>query len=189
MTAVYSGTFDPLHVGHLAILRALCGSPEYDRVLLVVSPQNPFKDETHLVTADARLEAAREAVARHPELEKVEVSDIEFTLPAPQYTIRTLDELSRRNPGESFRLVMGADNLERITGWRDYRRILSEYGVAVYPRPGFDLSAAAGLVRAEMALEGLDCRIEIIDAPMVEISSTMIRKAESKGEDVSAFLI
>lgn len=179
MTAVYSGTFDPLHVGHLAILRALCGNPEYDRVLLVVSPQNPFKDDSHLGTARARLETARDAVARYPELSKVEVSDIEFGLPAPQYTIRTLDELSRRNPGEDFRLVMGGDNLEKIMGWRDYRRILSEYGIAVYPRPGSDLAAAAGLVRSEMALEGLDCKIEIIDAPMVDISSTQIREGKA----------
>lgn len=186
MTAVYSGTFDPLHIGHLAILRTLCADPVYDRVLLVVSPQNPFKDGSHLETARRRLEAAEEAVARHPELAKVEICDIEFTLPAPQYTIRTLDELRRRNPEETFRLVMGGDNLEKIRGWRDYRRILSEYGIAVYPRPGYDLGAAAGLVRAELALEGLDCTIELIDAPTVDISSTQIREG---GDSFEGYLM
>ena len=116
--AVYSGSFDPLHLGHLAILRQLVD--RFDAVYLVVSPQNPLKSEDKASGAERRLRAAREAVARHPELDgKVKVDDIEFSLGLPSYTIHTLDALQRREPGNSFCLVMGADSLAGFRRWKD----------------------------------------------------------------------
>ena len=94
-TAVYPGSFNPLHIGHLAILRYLTSEMDFDQVYLIVSPQNPFKGKDMLLSGQERFEAAVRAVARHPEL-KVRVDDIELHMPAPQYTIRTLDALSRR---------------------------------------------------------------------------------------------
>ena len=196
--AVYSGSFNPLHIGHMAIMEYLTRDRDYDWVYLVVSPKNPIKDSISADSARDRFNAAVEAVKRHPELH-VWVDDIELEMEPPQYTIKTLDALKLREPENDFTLVMGADNLQGIRRWRDFPRILSEYGVAVYPRQGFDLEqikrqlieecryfpAPYVLDANEMAPEGMRSleetlrdtyNIEIIDAPIVDISSTEIRE-------------
>lgn len=183
--AVYTGSFDPLHIGHLAILRHLTEDADFDMVYLVVSPQSPFKSPEKAENAAERFRAAVEAVRRHPEL-KVKVDDIELGMPAPQYTIRTLDALRAREPENGFTLIMGADNLRDILRWKDAGRLLTEYGIAVYPRPGFD-SAALRAEILNLAPEG--SRIELIAAPMVDISSTEIRDRMAAGDDMSGFLM
>lgn len=183
-TAVYSGSFNPLHVGHLAILRRL--NALYERVLIVVSPVNPLKESATAADSVRRLEAAGEALGRHPELlPKTEVSDIEFRLPIPNYTISTLDALQKENPGDSFTLVIGGDQIADFRRWKDYRRILSVYGVAVFPREGFDTKA----IRQELLAEDPTYRIDLIDMPLVNVSSTYIRKALANGEDISNLLM
>lgn len=186
--AVYSGSFDPLHIGHLAIMEYLTNEREFDWVYLIVSPQNPLKGKEKARNARQRYKTAVEAVARHPEL-RVRVDDIELAMPAPHYTIKTLDALREREPENEFTLVIGADNLYDIRKWRDSERILREYGVVVYPRAGYDLEA----IRAQLLEE---CRqspdtrpylIRIADAPIVDISSTEIRKGEAMGRDMSEF--
>lgn len=183
--AVYTGSFDPLHIGHLAIMKYLTEAAEFDMVYLIVSPQNPFKSPEKAANAAERFRAAVEAVGRHPEL-KVKVDDIELGMPAPQYTIRTLDALRRREPDNEFSLVIGADNLGDILKWREAPRLLREYGISVYPRPGFDSEE----LRREILGKGPEgCRINLIDAPVVDISSTEIRRCEAEGKDMSAFLM
>lgn len=188
--AVYPGSFNPLHIGHLAIMKYLTEKMDFGMVYLIVSPQNPFKGQDMLLSGKDRYQAAVKAVARHPEL-KVRVDDIELHMPAPQYTIRTLDALAAREPDNTFTLVIGADNLQAIRRWRDSGRILSEYGVVVYPRKGFDLEA----IRKSLMEESASCpwqppyRIKTIDAPMVEISSTEIREGMDRGLDMSRFLM
>ena len=209
--AVYSGSFNPLHIGHKAIMEYLTRQREYDWVYLVVSPKNPLKDSISADTGDDRYKAAVEAVKRHPELH-VWVDDIELRMDPPHYTIKTLDALKLREPDNDFTLVMGADNLQDIHRWRDFPRILSEYGVAVYPRKGFDLAqireqlieecryfpAPYVLDANEMAPEGMRSleetlrdtyNIEIIDAPIVDISSTEIRNGIAEGKDMSDWLM
>ncbi|MCR5133541.1 MAG: nicotinate (nicotinamide) nucleotide adenylyltransferase [Bacteroidales bacterium] len=209
--AVYSGSFNPLHIGHMAIMEYLTRDRDYDWVYLVVSPKNPIKDSISADSARDRFNAAVEAVKRHPELH-VWVDDIELEMEPPQYTIKTLDALKLREPENDFTLVMGADNLQGIRRWRDFPRILSEYGVAVYPRQGFDLEqikrqlieecryfpAPYVLDANEMAPEGMRSleetlrdtyNIEIIDAPIVDISSTEIREGIAAGKDMSAWLM
>ena len=112
--AVYSGSFDPLHIGHKAIMEYLTQTSDFDWVYLVISPQNPFKDKDKALNAVQRYRAAVDAVRRHPELH-VWVDDIELEMPAPHYTIRTLDALKKREPDNDFTLVVGADNLQGIT--------------------------------------------------------------------------
>ena len=184
--AVYSGSFDPLHIGHQAIMEFLTKEREFDWVYLIISPQNPFRDASKADNARKRYEAAVDAVCRHPEL-RVWVDDIEFGMPVPNYTIRTLDALSLREPDNEFTLVMGADNLDCIRGWKDYRRILTEYGVVVYPRSGYDLDAIMAGLKEEDP-EGR-YRIQILDAPTVDISSTRIREGLAAGEDMSEWMM
>ena len=182
--AVYSGSFNPLHIGHLAIMKHMTEEAGFDYVYLIVSPKNPLKEGISGETGPERYEAAVKAVCRHPEL-KVWVDDIELEMPEPHYTIRTLDSLQEREPENSFTLVMGADNLADIRRWKDYRRILKDYGVAVFPRNGFELKT----VKADLIDEDPEYRIRLLEAEMVDISSTIIRNAIASGEDASEWLM
>lgn len=182
--AVYSGSFDPLHIGHQAIMERLTASPDFDWVYLVISPQNPFKEADKALSAERRFRAAVEAVRRHPDLH-VWVDNIELEMPAPTYTIRTLEALQAREPGNEFTLVIGADNLENFPNWREAPRILREYGVVVYPRTGYDAEA----LRAQLLARDASYRIGLIDAPRVDISSTEIREMLARGEDASKYMM
>lgn len=183
-TAVYSGTFDPLHIGHLAILRYLSGREDISHTLLVVSPQNPFKDASRLVNATMRLGAAAEALRRHPEL-KASVEDIEFSMEAPHYTYRTLCALRERQRGEHLVLVIGGDNLAAFRKWKDYSLILKEFGVIVYPREGVDSEKE----KSDLLSEDPAFRIELADIPLVNISSTQIREILAHGGDATELLM
>lgn len=208
--AVYSGSFNPLHIGHKAIMEYLTSEKKFDWVYLIVSPKNPLKSNISADSGEARFNAAVEALGRHPEL-NVKVDDIELKMPPPHYTIKTLDALKRREPDNEFTLIIGADNLSSIHRWRDFPRILAEYGVAVYPRTGFDIvslrrelmeeckifpslyvldEAESGADR--LTLEDADNHfydIEILDAPLVDISSTEIRDGIMQGHDMSEYLM
>lgn len=195
-TAVYSGSFNPLHIGHLAILKHLTGAGGYDCVRLVVSPKNPLKESISSASGPERYQAALEAVNRHfpphPEvaecvddMKTVIVDDIELTMPEPHYTIRTLDTLKEKHPEDTFTLVIGSDNLADIRRWKDYARILTEYGVLVYPRTGFDTAA----IKTDLQKEDPSYQIEILDAELIDISSTFIREGIANGLDMSKWLM
>lgn len=188
--AVYSGSFNPLHIGHQTIMEYLTESMGFDMVYLIVSPKNPIKLTVSAETGRERYEAAVAAVERHPEL-KVKVDDIELDMPAPQYTIKTLDALAAREPDNTFTFVLGADNLADIRRWRDYGRILADYGVVVYPRKGFDMKQIKETLMQEcIGMQGKQYRICLMeDAPIVDISSTELRAAFAAGIDASAYLM
>ncbi len=150
-----------MHAGHLAILRHLCASG-FDAVRMIVSPESPFKEGGE-ATSLSRLEAVRsKAAVLAPE---VIVDDTEFRLPRPNYTVNTLRALRHNNPGTRFTIAMGADNFADIEKWRDWRQILSDCEIWVYPRKGFDLRSKCLALGAEY-----------IDVPQVDISSTEIRR-------------
>lgn len=219
--AVYSGSFNPLHIGHQAIMEYLTEKAGFDWVYLVVSPKNPLKDSISADSAEARYKAAVEAVKRHPELH-VWIDDIEMNMEPPHYTIKTLDALKRREPENEFTLIIGADNLDDIHRWRDFPRILMDYGVAVFPRKGSDAEATRTRLMLECAaspspyshdtevvahgedgfmednpqsLQGFEnlidhlYQIRVLDAPMVDISSTEIRNGIAEGRDMSEYLM
>lgn len=150
-----------MHAGHLAILRHLCAAG-FDAVRMVVSPESPFKRGSD-DTAERRLEAVRAKVA---ELGlPVEVSDVEFGLPKPNYTVNTLRVLSEAEPDTDFVIAMGADNIAGIERWREWKEIVDNYEIWVYPRKGYDVEEK--------------CRelgVRYIDAPLVNVSSTEIRE-------------
>ena len=173
--AVYSGSFNPLHKGHEAIIRFLTRNPlhkgheaiirfltreaGFDKVYLVVTPQNPFKDRHSLPAGQDRFDAALAAVRRHPDL-NVQVEDVELHMTPPQYTIRTLEVLQNREPQNEFTLIIGADNLAVFDGWRYYERILTEFGVAVFPRKGYH----RGHARARLMKKCPGARIVLLKA-------------------------
>ena len=155
-------------------------------VYLIVSPKNPLKDGISSASAAARYNAAIAAVNRHfSENNRVLVDDIELTMPEPHYTIRTLDALKEREPGNTFTLTIGSDNLASIRKWKDYTRILKEYGVAVFPRTGFNMEN----LKEDLLAEDTSYKILLTKAEMVDMSSTTIRNALAQGQDVSEWLM
>ena len=198
--AVYSGSFNPLHIGHLAIMKHLTQEAGFDMVYLIVSPKNPLKDSISSLSARDRYNAAVDAVNRHftPLSEvadsptppafpstKVLVDDIELNMPEPHYSIRTLRALREREPGNTFTLIMGADNLACIRNWKDYQNILTDFGVAVFPREGTDLKKT----KQDLLHENPAYKIQLLNAPLVTVSSSEIREALSQGRDVSHLLM
>ncbi|MGN0189377.1 MAG: nicotinate (nicotinamide) nucleotide adenylyltransferase [Candidatus Cryptobacteroides sp.] len=182
--AVFPGSFNPLHIGHKAVMETLVGESGFDKVYLIVSPKNPLKDGISPDSASDRFEAALRAVEANG-MTDVLVDDIELSMPSPQYTIATLDALREREPQNTFTLVVGSDQLSDIRRWKDYRRILKEFGLAVYPREGFDTAA----VRAALLEEDPGYKIKLIDAPQVNISSTLIREGLAAGKDMSRWMM
>ncbi len=190
--AVYSGSFNPLHIGHLAIMKHLIEKAGFDMVYLIVSPKNPLKNSISSDSGHERYLAAIEAVNRHFNTAsshdadvKIKVDDIELKMPEPHYTIRTLRALQEREPQNTFTLVMGADNLAGIRKWKEYKLILTDFGTAVFPREGFDLTE----IKQDLLNEDIAYKITLLDAPLVTISSTEIRNAISEGKDISHLLM
>lgn len=173
-TGLFFGSFNPIHVGHLIIAGYMANFTDLDEVWLVVSPQNPLKTKKGLGNMYDRLEMAR--LATEP-AEKIKVSDIEFKLPQPSYTIDTLAYLHEKYPAKEFVLIMGADNLASLKKWKNYEVLLKNYAIYVYPRPGSDLSAWEG-----------HPSITLTETPQMEISSTFIRKSLKDNKNIQ-FLV
>lgn len=171
---LFFGSFNPVHTGHLVIAGYMAGFTELDRVWLVVSPHNPLKDKKDLIKAYDRLEMARLATEDAVE---IEVSDIEFGLPRPSYTIDTLTYLAERYPQHEFHLIMGSDNLYSLKKWKNYELLLRDYHLLVYPRPGF----------RESGLEDHPS-VTVTEAPLMEISSTFIRRSMAEGRNMQFFV-
>lgn len=169
--ALLFGSFNPIHEGHLAILHYLVDHTPAAEVRLVVSPQSPFKPGQGLVdNALERLEAARQAVVETGL--PVGVSDVEFHLPEPWYTIDTLRFLQAQEPDKDFVLVMGGDNIPSLERWYKGDEILRDFTVWVYPRPGTDAAPICAALNARPEVKGVTLFAE---APQNPISSTEIR--------------
>jgi nicotinate-nucleotide adenylyltransferase len=173
-TGLFFGSFNPIHVGHQIIASYMVNYTDLDEVWLVVSPQNPLKNKKGLSNMYDRLEMARLATLS---ADQIKVSDIEFTLPKPSYTIDTLTFLHEKFPAREFVLIMGGDNLASLKKWKNYEVLLKNYSIYVYPRPGSDVS------------EWIDHpSITFTATPLMEISSTFIRKALQEHKSVQ-FLV
>lgn len=171
---LFFGSFNPIHAGHLIIAGYMAGFTELDRVWLVVSPHNPLKKKEDLINAYDRLEMARLAVE---DAANIEVSDIEFSLPKPSYTIDTLTHLAERYPQHRFSLIMGSDNLLSLRKWKNYELILRDYRILVYPRPHHEASEWA----AHPA-------VTVTKTPLMELSSTFIRRSVAEGKNMQYFV-
>ncbi|MGY4383251.1 nicotinate-nucleotide adenylyltransferase [Pedobacter sp. UYP24] len=173
-TGLFFGSFNPIHTGHLVIANYMAGFSGLDEVWLVVSPHNPLKNKNGLANMYDRLEMAKLATEN---AKQIKVSDIEFSLPQPSYTIDTLTYLNEKYPTRKFALIMGADNLSSFKKWKNYEVLLANYEIFVYQRPNVDLA------------EWLNHpAVTITDTPQMDISSTFIRKAIAEGKNVQYFV-
>lgn len=173
-TALFFGSFNPVHIGHLAIANHIAEFGGVDEVWFVVSPHNPHKEKSSLLPERDRYDMVYRAVGDYP---KFRVSDIEFRLPQPSYTIHTLTHLHEKFPGREFLLILGSDNLVHFHKWKNADQILARHQLVVYPRPGTPEEVYArfpDLVR--------------VDAPQIDISSTFIREAIRNGKDIRFFV-
>ena len=171
---LFFGSFNPIHIGHLAIANYFVEFTEMDQLWFVVSPHNPHKNKVNLLDDYQRLELVHRAV---DDDNRFRASNIEFNLPRPSYTVDTLAYLSDQYPTHKFFILMGADNLKNFHKWKNYDTIIANYGVYVYPRPGINPDPAY-----------ITSNIVIADAPVMDISSTFIRKAIKEGKNIRHYL-
>jgi nicotinate-nucleotide adenylyltransferase len=171
---LFFGSFNPVHIGHMAIANYIAEFTDIDQVWLVVSPQNPLKDKEILLNDYDRLELMHKAI---DDDRRFRACDIEFSLPKPSYTFDTLSNLSIKYPDHHFSVIMGSDNLNSIHEWKNFREILDKYKIIVYPRPG-----------AEALLSEIPGNIMVLQSPMMEISSTFIRDSVKAGKNMKFFL-
>ncbi|WP_374949700.1 nicotinate (nicotinamide) nucleotide adenylyltransferase [Mucilaginibacter sp.] len=168
------GSFNPIHIGHLIIANYMANHTALDKVWLVVSPQNPLKKYGDLINTYDRLEMAKLATDNSV---NITVSDVELKLPQPSYTIDTLAFLKEKHPEYEFVLIMGSDNLATLHKWKNYRLILRDYQIFVYPRPGYE--------NAELAAHP---SVTITMTPQMELSATFIRKSIAEKKNIQYFV-
>lgn len=173
---LYFGTFNPIHVGHLIIANHIAEFSDLDEVWMVVTPHNPHKKKSSLLDDHHRYQMVFEATKDYP---KLKPSNVEFKLPQPNYTVKTLAYLQEQSPDMEFALIMGEDNLKSLHKWKNYEVILENYNIYVYPRK------SEGVVETQFTNHP---KIHRIDAPVMEISSTFIRKAIPKGKNIRPLL-
>lgn len=170
---LYFGSFNPIHIGHLAIANYIVEFADIEQLWFMVTPQNPMKAQSGLLADHHRYEMVYRAIEDYP---KLRVSNFEFSLPKPSYTINTLTHLSDKYKHE-FAIIMGMDSLQTLSKWKNYEQILQQYSIIVYPRPGYDGGA---FLNHE--------HVQVVHAPLMEISASFIRDAIKSGKNIKAFL-
>jgi nicotinate-nucleotide adenylyltransferase len=157
---LYFGSFNPIHIGHMIIGNHVLSHCKIDRLWFVVSPHNPLKETSSLLNENHRLHLVRLAIENES---KFKASNIEFSLPRPSYTIDTISYLSDKYPQHEFSIVMGSDSFFNIKKWKNYKELLKQCKIIIYKRPGFEPDIS------------LCKNIELVNAPLLDISSTYIR--------------
>lgn len=171
---LFFGSFNPVHVGHMVLANYMASFTDLEQIWFVVSPHNPLKEKSSLLNQNQRLHMVNLAIGDN---DKLKSSNIEFSLSQPSYTINTLAHLKEKYPQHRFSLIMGEDNLESFTKWKNYEEILKNHKLYVYPRPNSnsgDLKTHPNVIMTE--------------APLMDISSTNIRQAIKNKKDVSFFV-
>ena len=173
---LFFGSFNPIHNGHLIIAQHLLNYSAIEKLWFIVSPHNPLKEKKTLLDDHTRLDMVERAIAKYPNMR---ASNIEFSLPRPSYTIDTLAYLKEKHPEYSFALIMGEDNLESLPKWKNYKTLIEQNHIIVYPR----------LYKKESNTEYLSHEnISLIQAPIVELSATEIRNMIKENKNVRPML-
>jgi nicotinate-nucleotide adenylyltransferase len=167
---LFFGSFNPIHIGHLIIANAMVTSTDLEQVWFVVSPQNPFKKNSSLLHEFDRFDLVQRAIADNPLLK---VTDVEFHMPKPSYTIDTLIRMQEKFPQHAFKLIMGEDNLAQFPNWKNHDKILEYVGLYVYPRP----NSSAHAFKDHPA-------VKFVQAPLLDISATYLRACLKDGKSI-----
>lgn len=167
---LFFGSFNPIHIGHLIIANIVHETTEMDQVWFIVSPQNPLKGNKNLLHEFDRYDLVEAAITEDYHFK---VSDVEFNLPRPNYTVQTLTVLAQKYPDHNFNLIIGEDNLAALPRWKNYNQILENFGLIVYPRP----NAPDSDLRDHPS-------VKLIDAPRMDISATLIRNLLKQNKSI-----
>ncbi len=165
---LFFGSFNPIHAGHLIITNHVLNETDIDKVWFIVSPQNPFKANS-LLNEYNRLHLVKTATEDDP---RIKVSDIEFGLPRPSFTVDTLAYLEEKYPGNNFSIIMGSDSFQNLNKWKNFQVIVDRYPIYVYRRPGFEVTNSIG------------AKLQMVDAPLLQISATQIRQLIKEGKSI-----
>jgi nicotinate-nucleotide adenylyltransferase len=168
-TGLYFGSFNPVHTAHLIIASHVLNETPIEKVWFVISPQNPFKEESNLLNEYHRLHLVRVATEDDT---RIKASDIEFGLPKPSYTVTTLAYLAEKYPEHEFSIIMGSDSFQNLAKWKNYEVIVKNYAIYVYRRPGFEIDNQLGAT------------LHILDAPLLQLTATQIRKNIREGKSI-----
>jgi nicotinate-nucleotide adenylyltransferase len=171
---LYFGSFNPVHQGHMILANYILAHADLDELWFIVSPHNPLKDKKSLLHEHDRLKMVEIAIGS---VNFFKVSDIEFNLPQPSYTIDTLIRLSERHPSHEFAIICGTDALESFHKWKNFEQILDHYTLLVYPRKD---ASGGSLVHHP--------HVQLVQAPQIELSSSFIRNAIKNGLDIRFML-
>jgi nicotinate-nucleotide adenylyltransferase len=163
---LFFGSFNPIHHGHLMVASYIANHTDLQQIWLVVSPQNPHKSQSSLLNEYDRLHLAQLAIEND---DQIKVSDIEFKLPKPSYTIDTLTYLEEKFPKHEFSVIMGGDSFQNLPKWKNFETLVKNYQFIVYRRPGFDITESYG------------AKMQYLEAPMLELSATLIRNNCKEG--------
>lgn len=174
LTGLYFGSFNPIHIGHLAIANYMVEYGNLNELWFIVSPHNPLKEKSTLLDDYQRLEIVNQAIGDYP---KFKASNIEFSLPKPSYTCDTLAYLDEKFPTRKFALIMGEDNLTSFHKWKNYEYLLANRQILVYPRPN--------VAKTDFHTHK---NIKLITAPNMEISSSFIRQSIKSGKDMRFYM-
>lgn len=172
---IFGGSFNPIHIGHAIIANYIMQHSDLDSLWLMVSPQNPLKQSSDMASDYHRLRMT-ELVSRR--IEGVTTSAFEFNMPRPSYTIDTLNALNEKFPDDEFYLVIGADNWSLFDKWKSGEEIINKYHIIIYPRPGFEISIP----------EAYSDRVTVVNAPLIELSSTQIRNLLALRQSISFYV-
>lgn len=171
---LFFGSFNPIHIGHLAIANYVAEFTDLSQIWMVVSPQSPFKQENYLLHQNQRYHMVE--LALEDDLQ-IRPSPIEFELPKPSYTIDSLNYLDEKYPSNQFYMILGSDNLVHLHEWKNYQELLARSQLYVYPRPGSDPKKYSD-----------QYDFHLLEAPLIGISSSMIRESFRKGKDMRYFV-
>ena len=172
---VFSGSFNPIHVAHLMLANYITEYTYIDEIWFVVTPHNPLKEVKGLEDENHRLHICKMATDK---MSKLKVSEIEFSMPKPSYTIDTLEKLDGNHPDIDFTLIIGADNWNDFHRWKEYQRLRQEFKILIYPRLGQNINIEPQYKN----------NVQLCDAPILEVSSTFIRKSILEGKVMRTFL-
>ena len=193
---IFSGSFNPIHIGHLALANWLCEYVDLAEIWFLVTPQNPLKDKEELMDYELRYNMVKEAIDGYS---KFKVNDIECYLPIPSYTIDTLRALKKEYPNFLFHLIIGSDSWANINLWKDALSLINEFPIIIYPRKNFEQTDILQLPHnhqedisiVHYPLSTVNYQLPYIlqvDAPLLDISSSFIRAAIKEGKDIRFFL-
>lgn len=166
---LYFGSFNPVHVAHLIIANHILNETDIEKVWFVVSPQNPFKEESSLLNEYHRLHLVKTAIENDT---RMWASEIEFGLPKPSYTTNTLAYLKEKNPEHEFCIIMGSDSFQNLHKWKNAEVIIKHYEIYVYLRQGFAVE------------NSINAKLHIVEAPLLQLSATQIRKSLKEGKSI-----